>query len=61
MAKRPTPKKRRPKSRTRIQRSTYQVSEAKRLLGRSKSPYGAPAKPKNRGEKAVEKITRIKA
>ncbi len=61
MSKRPTPKKRRPKSRTRIQRSTFLAAEAKRLIGRSRSPFGGPAKPKKQGEKALEKITRIKA
>lgn len=61
MAKRPTPKKRRPKSRTRVQRSAYTETEIRRLVGRSKSPFGRPAAPKNKGEKALEKITRIKA
>jgi hypothetical protein len=61
MPKRPTPKKRRPKSRTRIQRSVYTATEVRRLIARSQSPYGRPAEPKNKGEKAIEKITRIKA
>ncbi|TSC78985.1 MAG: hypothetical protein G01um101425_831 [Candidatus Peregrinibacteria bacterium Gr01-1014_25] len=61
MAKRPTPKKRRPKSRTRVQRSTYLMTESRRLRALSNSPYAGPAAPKKRGEKAVEKITRIKA
>lgn len=61
MAKRPTPKKHRPKSRTRTQRSAYLASEVKRLRQRASSPYSKPATSTTKGQKALEKITKIKA
>lgn len=61
MAKRPTPKKRREKSRGRTQHSAYQEREIRRLMNRQKSPYAAPAAPKNKEEKLLKGITRIKA
>lgn len=58
MAKRPTPKKKRAKRATRLQHSAYMTQEVRRLKNRQNSPYGGPAEPKNKVEKA---ITRIKA
>jgi hypothetical protein len=61
MAKRPTPKKRLSKDRGRRRHSVYVGKEVVRLTHFASSPFAGPAKPKNRGSKAVEKITRIKA
>ena len=61
MAKRPTPKKKRAKRATRLQHSHYLDQEIKRLRERQNSPYAGPAEPKNKGEKALKGITRIKA
>lgn len=58
MAKRPTPKKKRAKRATRLQHSHYVDLEVVRLRNRQNSPYGSPAEPKKKIEKA---ITRIKA
>ncbi len=61
MAKRPTPKKRLSKDRGRRRHSVYVQNEVKRLRGKSMSPYGRPAQKKDRGGKAMKKITKIKA
>lgn len=61
MAKRPTPKKRLPKDRSRRRHSAYLAGEVKRLTNKLASPYGAPAQRKSKGEKALQKITKIKA
>ena len=61
MAKRPTPKKKRAKRATRLQHSAYMDQEVRRLRNRQNSPYGGPAEPKNKGDKALKGITRIKA
>jgi hypothetical protein len=61
MAKRPTPKKRRAKSKGRHQYAVYVKHEIQRLEDRQNSPYARLAPPKRGGEKAIEKITRIKA
>jgi len=61
MAKRPTPKKRRSKRATRTQHSIYVWKEMRRLRNRSRSPFGKPAEPKNKGKKALKGLTRIKA
>lgn len=61
MAKRPTPKKKRAKRATRLQHSSYLAQEVRRLRERSNSPYAGPAEPKNKGDKALKGITRIKA
>jgi hypothetical protein len=61
MAKRPTPKKKRAKRATRLQHSAYISQEVRRLTDKQQSPYGAPAEPKNKGDKALKGITRIKA
>ena len=61
MAKRPTPKKKRAKRATRLQHSAYLTQEIARLTGLQQSPYAAPAEPKNKGDKALKGITRIKA
>jgi len=61
MSKRPTPKKRREKSRGRHQHAIYDQKHIRRLGNRQNSPYAVPAKPKGREDKALEKITRIKA
>lgn len=61
MAKRPTPKKRRAKRATRLQHSHFLSLEVVRLRGRQNSPYAQVAEPKNKGDKALKSITRIKA
>jgi hypothetical protein len=61
MSKRPTPKKKRAKRATRLQHSAYLAQEVTRLKKRQNSPYAGPAEPKNKGDKALEGITRIKA
>jgi len=61
MSKRPTPKKRREKSRGRRQHSIYVQKRIRKLQNRQRSPYGAPAAPKKRARKALKGITRIKA
>jgi len=61
MAKRPTPKKRREKSRGRTQHSVYQAKQIKRLTNKQKSPFAIVAEPKNKADKALKGVTRIKA
>ena len=61
MGKRPTPKKRREKSRGRTQHSIYLNEEIVRLRNLQNSPYAGPVQPKDRAGKALEKITRVKA
>jgi len=61
MSKRPTPKKKRAKRATRMQHSHYLSLEVARLRKRQNSPYGKPAEPKNKADKALKGITRIKA
>ncbi|MBT3292654.1 hypothetical protein HN512_03900 [Candidatus Peregrinibacteria bacterium] len=61
MSKRPTPKKRRAKSKGRDQFAAYVQKQIRRLNNRSKSPYALRAKPKNAADKALEGITRVKA
>ncbi len=61
MAKRPTPKKRKPKSAGRIQHSVFVLQEVRRLRNRQNSPFAVPASSKNKAKKALEGITRIKA
>ncbi len=61
MGKRPTPKKRKAKSAGRRQHSVYLQHEMKRLRNRANSPYAVIAEPKNKADKAMEKITRVKA
>ncbi len=58
MSKRPVPKKKRAKRATRLQHSHFVALEVVRLKNRQNSPYGGPAAPKKKVEKA---ITRIKA
>lgn len=61
MAKRPTPKKRRAKSKGRSQHASYQEKQIRRLTNRQNSPYAVAAEPKNKEDKALKGITRIKA
>ncbi len=61
MGKRPTPKKRKAKSSGRTQHSMYLLREVRRLRNRQNSPFAAVAEPKNKAEKALKGITRIKA
>ena len=61
MAKRPTPKKRRAKSKGRNQYSVYQARQIKRITNRQNSPYAIAAEPKNQEKKALKGVTRIKA
>jgi hypothetical protein len=61
MSKKPVPKKKRAKRATRLQHSAYLTQEIERLNGLLESPYGKPAEPKNKGDKALKGITRIKA
>jgi len=61
MGKRPTPKKKRAKRATRLQHSHYISLEVNRLRERQNSPYSILAEPKNKTDKALKGITRIKA
>ncbi len=61
MSKRPTPKKRRAKRATRLQHSHFVSMEVNRLTNLQQSPYAVPAEPKNKADKALKGITRIKA
>ncbi|MDP7454415.1 MAG: hypothetical protein QF809_02660 [Candidatus Peribacteraceae bacterium] len=61
MAKRPTPKKRRAKSKGRNQQSVYEASQIKKITNRRNSPYSRVAEPKNKEKKALKGVTRIKA
>ncbi|MDO8468596.1 MAG: hypothetical protein Q7S29_02455 [Candidatus Peribacter sp.] len=61
MSKRPTPKKRREKSRGRRQHSIYVQKRIRKLLNKQRSPYGSLAAPKKKAAKALKGITRIKA
>jgi len=61
MPKRPTPKKRRAKSKGRNQYSIYVKRELKRLIDRQKSPFAVQAFSKKKEKKALEGITRVKA
>ncbi|MFH1671086.1 MAG: hypothetical protein ABIA92_05920 [Patescibacteria group bacterium] len=61
MSKRPTPKKRREKSRGRTQQSVYEAKQLRRLTDRQKSPFVVRAEPKNKAGKALKGVTRIKA
>ena len=61
MSKRPTPKKRRPKSHGRRQHAVYVQKRIRKLTWKRNSPYAAPAGQKRKAEKALKGITRIKA
>ncbi|MFA5799329.1 MAG: hypothetical protein WC840_00025 [Candidatus Peribacteraceae bacterium] len=61
MAKRPTPKKRLSKDRSRRRHSVYLGKEIVRLRNFSSSPFAGPATAKDRSGKALKKITRVKA
>lgn len=61
MSKRPTPKKRLSKDRGRRRHSAYVRGEARRLTEFANSPFAGPAQKKDKGTKALEKITKIKA
>jgi hypothetical protein len=61
MSKRPTPKKRKAKSAGRKQHSAFITKEVRRLKNLQNSPYGTPVEAKNKANKALKNITRIKA
>jgi len=61
MGKRPTPKRRKPKSAGRTQHSVFILQEVRRLRNKQNSPYSVRAEPKNKAEKALKGITRVKA
>ncbi|MDD5623309.1 MAG: hypothetical protein PHI23_01205 [Candidatus Peribacteraceae bacterium] len=61
MSKRPTPKKRREKSRGRRQHSVYVQKRIRKLTNRMNSPYGSPVEARSKAKKALKGITRIKA
>jgi|TARA_Y100000310_G_C20546596_1_gene745890 hypothetical protein len=61
MAKRPTPKKRRAKSKGRAQYAVYEAKQIRKLENKQNSPYAVTAESKNKGEKMLKGITRIKA
>ncbi len=61
MAKRPTPKKRKPKSNGRMQHSIFVLHEVRRMRNLQNSPYATIAEPKNKADKALKGITRVKA
>ncbi|HLD07633.1 MAG TPA: hypothetical protein VJB60_01065 [Candidatus Peribacterales bacterium] len=61
MAKRPTPKKRLSNDRSGNRYGAYLRSQWKKLRGRMNSPYAGYYTKEKSGEKALEKITKIKA
>ncbi len=61
MSKKPTPKKRLSKDRGRRRHATFVTNEVRRLKDKANSPYSGPAIQKNKGRKALDKITTIKA
>jgi len=61
MSKRPTPKKRRAKSKGNAQHAVYQQKQLRKLTNKQNSPYSVIAEPKNNEEKMLKGITRIKA
>lgn len=61
MAKRPTPKKRRAKSAGRAQFSKYLNKQATKLRDKQNSPFAIVAEPKNKADKALKSVTKIKA
>lgn len=61
MAKRPTPKKRRAKSSGRAQQSMYIRKQIRKLENKQNSPFAVKAESKNKAEKALKSVTRIKA
>lgn len=61
MAKRPTPKKRRAKSDGRAQHSMYLNKQRRKLTEKQNSPYAVVAESKNKADKALKSITKIKA
>lgn len=61
MSKRPTPKKRRAKSKGRNQQSVYEAKQIRRLTNKQQSPFAVACEPKNKADKALKGITRIKA
>jgi hypothetical protein len=61
MAKRPTPKKRRAKSKGRAQHAVYIEKQVKKLTNRANSPFAIVAEQKNKGDKALKSVTKIKA
>ena len=61
MGKRPTPKKRKAKSAGRTQHSIFLQKEIRRLRNLQNSPYAGPVQRKDKVDKALEKITRVKA
>lgn len=61
MSKKPVPSKRLSKDRSRRRHGVYVGTEVRRLTNMSLSPYSVPAPQKDKGGKALEKITKIKA
>lgn len=61
MSKQPVPKKRRARSTTRAQHSEYQRRQIRRLEEKQASPFAALAPRKNKSDKALKSVTKIKA
>jgi ribosomal protein L37AE/L43A len=61
MAKRPTPKKRLSNDRSGNRYGAYLRRQWRRLKGQMNSPYSKYAPKKENANKAIEKITKIKA
>ena len=61
MAKRPTPKKKLSKDRSNHRYSAYVKKQIHKLRGRMNSPFAGYYEKEDTGEKALEKITKIKA
>jgi len=61
MAKRPTPKKRRAKSKGKAQYAVYEQKQIRKLKNKQNSPYSIVVEPKNKEDKLLKGITRIKA
>ncbi|MEK7136966.1 MAG: hypothetical protein AAB853_01660 [Patescibacteria group bacterium] len=61
MAKRPTPKKRLSSDRSGNRYASFLRKEWRRLRNQTNSPFGKWMEKKGKGDKALEKITKIKA
>ena len=61
MSKKPVPKKRRARSTTRAQHSEFQRRQIRRLSEKQPSPFAAVAEKKNKADKALKSVTKIKA
>lgn len=61
MAKRPTPKKKMSKDRSHARYGAYVRKQLRKLHGRLNSPFAGYYEKEESGDKALEKITKVKA